>query len=180
MSAGMKLKNKPRSSLVQYRKIRKEVKKGARKIGARRCDAYKDIVSNWKNKPRFVRTVKNKKGGTLVIVRIANPNKKLSSGSASILDLWVWLDLTGTRPHKITGNPFLVFNSGTYVPKTTPVPTWGGPGTSRGGNLQFRQSVNHPGFPPRNFSKNIAQRLDKRDFITLKKYYKKALKIATK
>lgn len=92
-------------------------------------------------------------------------------------EIYGYLD-SGTRPHVIQARraPRLAFYSGGFVSKT--VAGRLNPRAGRKANTGFTRplKVNHPGTAPRNFSKIIAERSNKR----VAKAFQKALKASLK
>lgn len=78
--------------------------------------------------------------------------REFKGGYVVVTDDFVWSILNvGTRPHEITGNPFLSFQSG-YAAKTRSA--WLGSDPSGGafGDYVTVQSVQHPGTQPRKWT----------------------------
>ena len=112
---------------------------------------FKDIVQNWEHKPKFIAKTVVRKGEIALIARAAGKNAKI----------WHYVS-RGTRPHDISAKPgkrlaFMWGGHGSYQPKTSPGPYWGGPGTVRGGTLHRPQTVRHPGTEPRLFEEEVAR-----------------------
>jgi len=107
-----------------------------------------DIVGNWEHKPSFGFSSNVSKDEISLYFEPTGPNAKY----------WTWTS-SGTRPHLIVAKRAkrLRFRGG-YVPKTTPAPSWGGPGIANGDWTQ-KYAVNHPGTTPRNFEQYIAKQI---------------------
>ena len=108
------------------------------------------VVQNWENKPRFAARKYTNQGAIEVAVYPTGKNKAI----------WRYVS-EGTRPHTIRPKNakalrFVWGGPGSYKPKTTTKPSWGGPGTVSGGEVVYRQEVHHPGTEARNFEKYIA------------------------
>jgi hypothetical protein len=112
---------------------------------------FEDIVANWEHKPKFIATTKRTSDEIKLITRIAGKNAKI----------WQYVS-RGTKPHPITARrgktlAFMWGGPGSYQPKTYPGPSWGGPGTVRGGKMAYPVSVEHPGSEGRKFEEWIAK-----------------------
>lgn len=123
-------------------------------IGKKAQAIAEDVVSNWKNKPKFVTSPFVEPDSISIFVEPIGPNAKY----------WEWTS-RGTRPHIIQAKnkPFLIFRK-EYEPKTTvgPPPTWGNSGKSSGDYVR-KVTVQHPGTEPRHFEEYIGNEL-KNDF----------------
>lgn len=110
-----------------------------------------EITENWKHKQKFEVSRVVARGGLRVYVRPVGENAKY----------WTWTS-EGTKEHPIIAKrkKTLAFRLD-YDPKTTPKPTWGGPGISTG-KMVFPVIVpKHPGTKPREFEKYIAKQMAK-------------------
>lgn len=151
---------KPEARFKQYRQAMlaelRPVAKSARK-------SREKVVANWSDasKPEFASKIT---AGTknITIETSVKDGKQLPGNDATTGDLWKWIDRTGTRPHIIKPKKpqgklrFVSGGRGSYQSKTAARPArFGGPGVVRGGEVVYRKQVNHPGFPPREFSKTI-------------------------
>ena len=115
-------------------------------------ESFKVIVAGWEHKPEFKARKYVHKGAIEVAVYPAGEYKKI----------WRYVS-EGTRPHKIRVKnakalAFVWGGPGSYNPKTTTRPSWGGPGTVTGGKMTYRQEVDHPGTEARNFEKLIVDK----------------------
>jgi hypothetical protein len=112
---------------------------------------FEDIVANWKHKPKFQ-----------VKMKVARDEIRVE-GKAAGKDAKIWQYVSrGTKPHPITARrgktlAFMWGGPGSYQPKTYPGPSWGGPGTVRGGKMAYPVSVEHPGSEGRKFEEWIAK-----------------------
>ncbi|MCP4083167.1 MAG: hypothetical protein GY743_23340 [Planctomycetaceae bacterium] len=133
--------------------VQNEIRKDLDKVAKAHQKSLERVVADWSasTKPTFkAKTVVTaQRIGVNITVKEANRDKPV----------WMWLDKTGTKPHKIpkrpkTGRSRLRFRTG-YQAKTRPSPArYGGSGRATGPVVYARQ-VNHPGFPPRKFSEQI-------------------------
>lgn len=112
------------------------------------------IVEPWseENRPAFGARKKITKKEISIYVFPRGPNA------------WLWklISITGSGPHPIEAKnaPFLVFmwgGYGSYLARTDTSGHYRGQGDVEGGSIQRRHSVEHPGFPPRNFEKYITR-----------------------
>jgi hypothetical protein len=151
--ATFKVKKKPPPAREQIQVYRVEVRK---QLKRRYIPAFlgklRDVVANWSKKTKTI-------FGSNVVLSIFKgiAVEFLSKGAKRRRLVWMWVDKTGTKPHKIKKKkkPKLRFR-GDYQSKTKPnPPRHGGPGKATGGWFSVDE-VNHPGFPPRNFTPEIA------------------------
>ena len=141
----------------QVLEVQNEIRKDLAKVAKAHQKSLERVVSDWSSstKPTFkIKTVVTaQRIGVNLTVREANRQKPV----------WKWIDRTGTKKHKIPKKPKqgrsrLRFKTG-YQSKTGARPArFGGPGRATG-PVRFARQVNHPGFPPRNFSKTILKDL---------------------
>jgi len=84
----------------------------------------------------------------------------------------------GTRPHIIRAKnaPTLAFNTAGFVSKTKPNSINTRAGRAARPPKAFPKQVMHPGFPPRNFTKIIQKRSEKRYANNVRKAVKNALR----
>ena len=149
-------------SPINVRAIERAILKEKAKKGKDIVKELEKTVRTWAGeKPRFKARVKDR--GQDVVIEIT------LTGTELALDKWKWLD-EGTDPHPISGSPRLAFlNSGpavggrAYVPKTIPGRLMSRAGAPAEGPLHFPESVQHPGFPARNWTKMIRDMME-RDF----------------
>lgn len=118
-------------------------------VKQRLIEEHKKIVANWEHDVDFQgrKTVTNDQIKIYIFPTGANK------------DIWTFVD-QGTRPHVIKPKsaPRLVFQAGTYTPKTKPVgQVVSGGGKVQGGVTVFATQVNHPGTEARRFSEKIAE-----------------------
>lgn len=181
-SLGMKITRKPRNPVLQHKAAREIVRAKLQPVAEAHARSRQAIVANWKNQPRFEGKVGVGEKMIYLLVVITNKDQTLLNSRATIGDLWRWLDVTGTRPHRIplSGRALLVFNwggPGSYISKTGPGPArYGGPGTVRGGRMVALAFVNHPGFPARYFSDAINKDLKGKFDNTVNSGYRQALR----
>lgn len=164
------LVRKPTSPKILHKIVRDEVRAELVKVGEAAVKSRDRVVSNWSNKPEFESKVEV---GTkrLRVTTVAKKGKKLQSSNATTADLWKWIDKTGTKAHPIPKQPkkmgalrFPWGGPGSYQSKTGANPArFGGPGTVRNPTIRYAKQVQHPGFPPRNFTEAINKDL-KKDF----------------
>jgi len=113
---------------------------------------HDEVVADWATDIEFKARKFITKSGIRIIVFAAGENKMI----------WVYVT-QGTRPHVIKprrpGYPlrFQWGGPGSYKPKTTTAPSFGGPGKVQGGKTVRFPAVNHPGNDPRPFPAEIAR-----------------------
>lgn len=113
------------------------------------------LTRRWRHKPKFTTTFVIATYEYSVIVQPSGENRKY----------WLWVD-RGTKPHTITGNPYLRFRTG-YNARTSAGPppkssNRGGAGTATGGYVT-KQTVQHPGTKARRFGREFAD--SERDYF---------------
>lgn len=154
MPTSFKLKKKPEPAQQTFDRYRKKAKRDIAKLGTVAQRKHRKVVSNWsnKNKPTFPKQVIDDGVSVKVIVYAKKRGKR---------QVHLWLDETGTKPHKIRARrkPVLRFQAGRYQPKTWPVGRYGGPGTVLNGRWVSKREVRHPGFKPRKFSETIRKEM---------------------
>lgn len=154
---GVKLVRKPKSPKVLHDIVRAEVAKNLKPIAEAAVIARRRVVANWKNKPDWQYRILVKPDAIRVIIQLKRP-KALSGGyGGNTNDLWKWID-RGTRAHPITAKnkPLLKFQAGDYQAKTGAKPArYGGPGMVKNPQWVAKKTVNHPGFPGREFTQAI-------------------------
>lgn len=123
---------------------------------------FNEIVENWRHRPEFrARKIITTNNITLYVYPAGDEKW-----------LWVLISRTGSRPHLIVPRTkaalaFIWGGPGSYEPKTTPRPTWGGPGVVKGDTkLYIRKSVQHPGFAPRRFEEYITEDKELRKHVS--------------
>lgn len=142
-----------RRMFFQYAPFRREVEQTIdRKTKPELIAEHDKVVADWVTEIEFkARKFVTKKSIT-VNVFPAGENKMI----------WVYVT-QGTRPHRIApkrpGYPlrFKWGGPGSYKPRTTPAPSYGGPGKVAGGKTVRFAAVNHPGNKPRPFPAKIAR-----------------------
>lgn len=137
----------------QILEVQNEIRKDLEKVAKAHQKSLERVVSDWSTstRPTFkAKTVVTaQRIGVNMTVREANRKKPI----------WMWIDKTGTRPHKIPKNPKpgrsrLRFQTG-YKSRTKANPARHGGAGRATGPIHFARQVNHPGFPARGFSKKI-------------------------
>lgn len=114
-------------------------------------DKFEVIVADWKHKPDFKARKFIAADYIKVNVFPAGEHKK------------IYIYVTkGTRAHVIRPKrartlAFMWGGKGSYRPKTTPAPSWRGPGVVVGGAMHFAKQVHHPGTKARNFEKWVKE-----------------------
>ena len=137
--------------LAKSAALREEVKRAldadVKKAAVKQMET---ITSNWEHQPGFIGKVDVTSNAVSLYVEPVGPNAKY----------WEWTS-AGTSPHIIAARykPYLVFRRD-YAPKTTPAPSWGGPGTSSGAYAR-KKFVRHPGTRARKFEAYIKKRIQK-------------------
>lgn len=158
-SSSIKVIKRPPRAQLRYRTIQKEVAKQVGNVGRLHVQEREKVVSDFDHKPEFGYEVKITPGQVTLEILVKNDGAQVSEGF-TIGDLWKSLDTKGTRPHVIAPKRQggrLAFQTN-YQPHTRPIARSGGPGRATGPTV-FARKVNHPGFPPRQFSKTINKRL---------------------
>jgi len=121
------------------------------KYGKEHVKRRKRIVSGWSasTQPTFSWLVSAQILKTTLIVKA----REKDSGRP----IWFWIDVSGTRPHRIPGPvSFPWSGTGSYQARThANPPRFGGTGAVRNPKQVTFQFVNHPGFPARKFSEDI-------------------------
>jgi hypothetical protein len=145
----------PKIQIAEYRnEVRIELNKS---WSASFLASLRRVVANWSSKTRP--TFKSQIIVTVTSGIIARIIPKEADRKKPI---WKWIDKTGTKRHKIKAKKKggrLFFRTG-YQSKTGAKPArFGGPGKATG-DIRTAQEVNHPGFPPREFTDTIAKDLD--------------------
>ncbi len=149
---------------LQYAKIREEVTKQLKVVGAAHLYERDQVTQDFKHKPQFGYRIRLTAREIRLEIYLKNPAEKVGK-KWNIEKLWTALDEKGTRPHPIPKRPkpagkWLRFNwggPGSYRPKTNPGGRFRGPGKVMGGKITFAKQVRHPGFKPR----HITQRINK-------------------
>jgi hypothetical protein len=140
---------KPRKLNID--KVRRNLLSALEKEGNIVKREYEKTVATWNDPPKFevLTAIDNPPGAASVLVG--------PTGTQEQVNKFVWTD-QGTRPHVISAKnaPALVFQRG-YSPKTQPNKIASFP-AGRFGEFVRKQSVNHPGTEPRNFTKIIVNR----------------------
>lgn len=158
-ASSIKIIKRPPRAQLRYAVIQKEVAKQVGNIGRLHVQERERVVSDFDHKPDFGYEVKVTPGQITLEVLVKNDGVQVSEGF-TIGQLWGALDREGIRPHVIRPKKqggVLAFQAG-YQPKTRPIGRSGGPGRATG-PMVFAKQVNHPGFPPRHFSREINKRL---------------------
>jgi len=128
------------------------------------------VVANWNNKPGFAGRKHIDADGFRVYV--------FPTGSEQVKRIWTF-NVEGTRPHPIfpRNAPMLVFERGSYLPKTGPGGKWyGGPGKVVGGQTVRSFGVMHPGTEAREWPKVIAEKRKSYYSRTVENAWKRALR----
>ena len=125
----------------------------------------KEIVSDWKHKPKFRSRVTNLRGTLTAELEATGKNAKI----------WYWVSLGTKGPYPIAAKnaPSLVFRGG-YKPRTTPKgrsATFGGPGVATG-KWVSKKEVTHPGIKARDFETLIRGKYTQ----TFRRIIRKAIK----
>lgn len=166
--------NRTRRKFYKYALVKQEI------VGTHEQDIkptflkdFRDIVSNWSNRPGFqARKVLTADAFRLYVY---------PTGPENVKQIWQW-NVEGTRPHPITPKnaPRLRFQwggPGSYLPKTGPGGAWyGGPGTVIGGSEVFSLGVMHPGTDPRNWPQVIAEKRKRYYSKTVENAWRRALR----
>lgn len=161
----------------QIRIVRREQKAALTPVKDEHVKRRKEVVSDWstKNRPGFSGTI-GVKNGILMTIK--------ATGTAFKLLLWRWIDVTGTKAHRIpkSGKTFLSFiwgGPGSYKARTLPnPPRFGGLGAVVGGIRRVFRFVSHPGFPPRKFGEAINKDLVRPELKAYKTGGRRGLRLA--
>lgn len=162
-TGSIKIIRRPPPATVQFANIQKEIVNQLQAVGRQHVNERKAIVADFDTSIKFgYRIAATEKQVTLSIV-VENSESTLEDSDWTVGELWRALDRTGTRSHGIQPKRAqrLAFQTN-YQPHTRPIARYGGPGRATG-PVVFARRVNHPGFPPRQFSDSIGKRL-KRQF----------------
>lgn len=183
---GMKVTRKLRSARWQYQQVQDEVRGELKDVGKAHVDARKRVVANWEHQPDFYYQVGIGAKMLYVWIKIRNAAEALSEYGATIGDLWKWISQTGTKKHIITprkAGGVLAFPWGgprSYKSKTGASPArYGGPGTVTGAQPSAFAYVEHPGFPPRYFDRDINTDLKPYFDTKVDRGYKRGFRKAT-
>lgn len=160
----VKIIKRPPPATVQFRAIQQEIIKQLKPVGQEHVNERNKVVANFETDIEFGYKVSATQKQVTLTVVVENSGEAVSDGF-TVGDLWKALDKTGVRPHTIRPKRpggVLAFQGGNYQPKTRPIGRSGGPGRVNRGETVFRKQVQHPGFPPRHFSKVINKKLESR------------------
>lgn len=135
--------------------VQNEIRKDLEPVAKAHQKSLERVVSDWsaKTRPTFKAKTVVTAGRIGVNITVKEANRKRP--------VWLWIDKTGTRPHKIPKRPKpagIRFRTG-YRPKTRPNPARHGGSGKATGPWRSAKQVNHPGFPPRKFSEQILKDL---------------------
>lgn len=158
-ASSIKIIRRPPRAHLRYAAIQKEVAKQVGSIGRLHVQERERVVADFETNIEFGYEVKITPGQITLEILVKNDGTQVSEGF-TVGDLWKSLDTKGTRPHVIVPKRQggrLAFQT-SYQPHTRPIGRSGGPGRATGPTV-FARKVNHPGFPPRQFSKTINKRL---------------------
>lgn len=135
-----------------FARYHKDAVKDIKSLTNTAANKHRDVVRNWsrKNQPAF--PIKTEIFPDSIVGTVTAKEKTKRRR------VWLWLNRTGTKPHKIRARrkPNLRYLKGKYIAKTGLGGAFNGPGIVQGGVWRSPKEVNHPGFPPRNFSGRIA------------------------
>lgn len=157
----IKIIKRPPPAKAQFAAIQESIKKELAKVGQQHIREREKIVGNFDTEIKFGYRISITQAQVTLTVLLENESTQVSEGF-SAGDLWKALDKTGVRPHIIRPKKpggVLAFQAG-YQPHTRPIARSGGPGRASGPIVTTR-FVNHPGFPPRHFSREIGKRLER-------------------
>jgi hypothetical protein len=157
-----RIKSSIRQSLIRLdTELQRELNDALWEAGKRLQSDFKNVVSNWRNKPSF--TVTTEVGSKLLIVKVVPQRNRAGM-------IWTWLDQGTGRYGKrkaaypirpIPPNTRLAFRTG-YSPKTAVgargLAGFGGLGRATGPLVRPKE-VMHPGIKPRKFSITFAAKL---------------------
>jgi len=149
-------KIRSRGTRPDWSALRKEVSADLdRRVKPEMVALFDNIVADWDHRPAFRARKSVSKTRLSVYAWPVGPYAKI----------WKWVSVTGTDPHTITPSlaKHLVFNwngPGSYRAHTAVDGSYDGPGESTG-PVRRQYVVEHPGFPPRNFERHIADKYRK-------------------
>lgn len=159
----VKIIRRPPPAAVQFRAIQQEIIKQLKPVGQEHVNERDKIVSDFETDIQFGYRVSATQKQITLTVTVENSEEQLEDSKWTVGELWRALDKKGTAAHTITGKKgklsFQWGGPGSYQPKTRPIGRSGGPGRVNRGEKVARKSVNHPGFPPRHFSRVINKKL---------------------
>jgi len=127
-------------------------------------DEYKKTYATWKRKPQFVKDKARVTGtGMEAVVYTTNP-------------IFAYVDL-GTSAHPITARraPSLAFRWPGFKAKTIPGKITSYAGARATGPLRRPKSVQHPGFPGRDFTVTISNRKERNTHQLLREAFTRSL-----
>lgn len=158
-TGSIRIIKRPPPAAVRYNAIRQEVAKQLGVVGKLHVQEREKIVADFETNIEFDYKVAFGPKQLELDILVKNNGEQVSEGF-TIGNLWKSLDRTGVKPHTIRPKKQgsrLAFQTG-YAPHTRPIGRSGGPGRPSGPTVYAKQ-VNHPGFPPRHFSREINKRL---------------------
>lgn len=132
--------------LIDPKIVNRELANNANQIASSMRRQANETVKTWEKKPNIY-TKRQTTGDSFYVMLVIES------------DVWHWLD-EGTKPHIIAAKnaPFLAFNSKGFLAKTKPNQFASGSGQKASSGFVMLKQVKHPGFPARNWSKEITQR----------------------
>jgi hypothetical protein len=173
---------KPRSPKQLLLSVQEAQKKNLVSVANQHTAARRRIVSNWKNKPIFSYRITITGTKILFTIFVSNASRPVGNYGTTIGDIWQWIDFTGTDPHPISARnaPYLHFQAGNYLSKTGANPArFGGPGTISGAEWVKVETVEHPGFPAREFWKALDKDLRPEYINALRRGVRQGMKNAS-
>lgn len=164
MPLSLKLLRRPRSARRMTATVQAEVNTALNSLADSAVDELKSVVKSWDDKPEFKkRIVISKKSWSMEV----GYDDRTEAGKH-----FKWSDQgTGSRG----GNEdydiypkrgkYLTFVYPPHIPKVLPIPPVPGLVKTGPAVLNRRKHIKHPGIYPRNFSKNLRERLSKKDQV---------------
>lgn len=127
--SGMHVVKRLPPAAVLSDRIRKRMKRNLTPLASKHALLRQRLVSGWRarNRPLFVGKVVFGREDVAVTIVIVNGEKRVRGSRVTVALLWLWWETTGTKPHKIRGNPLAFMMDGIQTfatvvshPGTTP------------------------------------------------------------
>ncbi len=128
--SGMHIVKRLPPATVLSDRIRKRMTRNLTPLANKHALLRQRLVGGWsaRNRPKFVGAVSFLEHNVFVEILIANGGVNVRGSRVTISTLWLWWETTGTKPHKIRGNPLAFMMDGVQV---------------------FATIVSHPGITPK-------------------------------
>jgi hypothetical protein len=157
MVARIKAIKPTRKFLEDINALEDELEKGLDELADETLELYKKTTKHWKTKVKFYS-------------RKTQVGRSIGTYSRT----YAYVD-KGTKRHPITARraPYLKFRSrGSGKPKTTVNEIGSSPGAPADGDWNAKKQVDHPGNEARNFTKNIEEKMRKRQYVVMRRRLK--------